>query len=92
MLFEKLCSKARSFVVKEPLLFMTLPTTTCDVSMKDAAENTTQTSEAESLNLAETSDNQDQQLHPNDTEQSATCVVCGDDGAKMHYNVLACLG
>jgi nuclear factor 4 len=28
----------------------------------------------------------------NEIEQSAICAVCGEDGAKPHYNVLSCLG
>ncbi|KAE9553630.1 hypothetical protein FO519_003175 [Halicephalobus sp. NKZ332] len=79
--------------LKQPLLFMTLPVSDSDVVMTDVTEKSVQRSELENPNPAEASDNQgDQQLPANETEQSATCVVCGDDGAKMHYNVLACLG
>lgn len=38
------------------------------------------------------STSKDKQLPVNEIEQSATCAVCGEDGAKTHYSVLSCLG
>jgi len=83
---------SKALNLKDPLLFMSIPTSDCDFVTNDVTKNTAQMSEIRNPNLAETCNNQDQQLNQNEGEQSAACVVCGDDGAKMHYNVLACLG